>query len=307
MISIFSARSLVNSLADQKTTETMKKILLATSLACCISPLFGSDKEKDESSKSNKSSTSDKGIFTAELPHNLIQNPGFENKTSKWALGKYNGGSGLFYTDTANTIAGRQSAIVITENNGRQYEDVQLFSFFSMVKKAQYEVSFKAKVNSVCPISISVSNGFETFYEAKFNLVPEKESYGPFVFNSKQDDSFSFFSFNLGKTNHRIILDEVKIRADHTKKEFDHLVSKSGINIHYNKDQNHISINSPTEAQGDLPIILYDEHKNVISTHKIYKGDKEANITLSNQLDKGTYELNVFTFTKYERFKLVVE
>ena len=168
--------------------------------------------------------------------------------------------------------------------------------------KAQYSVTFNAKVKSACAISISISNGFEVFYEAKFKLLPGKEFYGPFIFSSKQDDSFSFFSFNLGKTNNEIVLDEVKIQADHTKREFENVVSKSGINIHYNKDQNEICINSPTEAEKDLPIILYDANKNVIKTNTLLKGSKEANITLNSQLELGVYKLKVYTSNKYELY-----
>ena len=146
----------------------MKTKLMIISMAlCCISQTFASDKKDSLSIKLNLKYSTDKGIFTGATDHNLIQNPGFENKTSKWSLGKYNGGSGLFTTDTLNPIAGNQSALVITDNQGKHYYDVQLFTFFNLQKKALYSITFKAEVTSNSAISVSVSNGFETFYEAK--------------------------------------------------------------------------------------------------------------------------------------------
>ena len=283
------------------------KLISIAIFCCCILQTYASEKNKSSSTNSDTDNSTDKGIFAVAVETNLIKNPGFENNTSKWSLGKYNGGSGLFSIDSINSIKGNQSAIVNTANNGKDYEDVQLFTFFNMQEKAQYSITFEAKVKSSCAISVSVSNGFEIFYEAKFNLRPDKQLYGPFVFNSKQDDSFSFFSFNLGKTNTEMLLDEVNIQADHTNRQFENVVSKSGINIHFNKDENLIYINSPTEVQNDLPIILYDAKNNVINTNKIVKGYKEANIKLNTAMSKGNYFLKVFTSEKFETFDFVID
>ena len=284
-------------------TEIMKTTLFCILITLAFLPRgFASDKDEPETAKSDKTNHGEKGIFAGARDFNLSKNPGFENRTSTWLLGKYNGGSGLFTTDTIKPLHGRQSALVVTDNSGKEYNDVQLFTFFNLLKGSAYEIIFEADVQSNCKISITVSNGFETFYEVRLALQPGKKQYGPFKFIGKQDDQFSYFSFNLGKTKAEIRFDEVIIRADHSEREFDEMISRSGINFHYDQDKSMVCISAPTEAQSDLPILLYDQNNNIINTYKIRKGSKEANITFNMEMDKGNYLLKVFTRDEQEAF-----
>jgi hypothetical protein len=259
-----------------------------------------------EPTSSKRTIHGDKGIFSGTHDTNLIKNPNFENQTSSWLLGKYNGGSALLTTDTIQPLHGKQSALVITEHKGHQYNDVQLFTFFELRKQSSYDIYFEAEVDNTCEVSITVSNGFETFYEARFALKSGKHHYGPFSFVGKQDDQFSYFSFNLGRTKTQIRLDQVMIRANHSKREFDEMITKSGINFHFYENESMICVSAPTEAQTDLPILLYDRNNNLVSTYKIRKGSKEANITLHELLDKGNYLMKVFTRDEQETFHFAI-
>ena len=128
---------------------------------CCTATLASNGKEPTSSSRS---SHEEKSIFLGAQDANLIKNPDFENRTSSWLLGKYNGGSALLTTDTIQPINGKQSALVITDNKGHQYSDIQLFTFFELRHKSSYDIYFEAEAEKASEVSITVSNGFETFY-----------------------------------------------------------------------------------------------------------------------------------------------
>ena len=289
------------------TTETMKLQLISILIAfCSITQAFSTSHTKPNSTNSNPDHRNEKDIFSGTHEINLINNPGFENKTSKWSLGKYNGGSGLFTADSINPLNGNHSALVVTANNGKQYNDVQLFTFFNLQKQSEYHIAFTASVQSTCEVSISVSNGFENFFETKLILRPDKKLYGPFSFTSKEDNLFSYFSFNLGKTNAAIHLDDVVVLAKPVIREFEQLITTSGINILFNKNKNMLCVSSPSVAKIDIPILLFDANYNVIITDKITEGQNEANITLNNDLTKGKYMIKVFTSKEHETFSFLI-
>lgn len=286
-----------------------RKLTIILLSFCCTLQLLASGKTDPSPGNTDSKNDITKGIFSGTTESNIISNAGFENKTSTWSLGKYNGGTGLFSTDTLHPISGDRSAFIFTTNQQQDFNDVQLFTFFKLSNKASYSISFEADVKSACLISISVGNGFETFFEEKFLLRPDTKFYGPFNFKSTIDDPFSFFAFNLGKTNNKIRFDDIVIQADHTEREFNAVITNSGINVNLcnTKDGNSIYISSPTETASDLPVILYDDNKNVIYANKIIKGSKEANITLNNKLVKGNYQLKVFTPEKQETFSFSID
>lgn len=282
-----------------------KKLILLLITIATLLQTYARDKNDPNAPKSNYP---DEGIFTGTREINLIANPGFENHTSKWTLGKYNGGSGLFTIDTVNIISGKQTALIQSDNQQGDYHDLQLFTFLPLAHQTRYSISFQADVKTACLISISIGNGFETLFEEKFLLRPGIKQYGPFVYNCVEDDPFSYFAFNLGKTNNKMRFDDITIQADHTEREFNEVIAKTGINVHYNTSskENSIFISSPRETSTDLPIILYDQDNNVIFTNKLFKGYNEANIKLNNELSKGNYQLKVFTPDKIESFRFVV-
>ena len=267
---------------------------------------FGDGAREPETKESNHSAFPDDGIFTGSKEVNLLLNPDFENYTSRWTLAKHNGGVGLFTTAYQSDQLKSRCAIVMTENIGKDYTDVQLFTHLELTNQTAYLIAFSAEVYETCLISISISNGFETFYEKRFLLRPQQRYYGPFLFTSDTDDLFSFFAFNLGKTSSTIKIDDVKIQADHTKKEFNDLISKSGINIHLNRGDstNSIFVSLPTELNEELPLLLYNEDNNVIFASKLRIGHKEATIYLDKPLDQGNYMLKLFTTGKPKTFKL---
>lgn len=256
--------------------------------------------------KSTENSFPDDGIFTGTKNNNLIANPGFENKTSNWTLGKHNGGVGLFTTDTSSTMSEERSALLITDNQNGDYNDLQLFTFIPLTSLTRYSISFQASVKSACLISISISNGFDTFFEEKFLLRPDTKYYGPFLFASKNDDPFVFFSINLGKTNTRILLDDVEIQTDQTEREFEHILSNSGINVyqHQTATESSIYINTPTVAINEIPILLYDEDNRIILSSRILKGESEATISLISLSNCKNCLLKVFTPERQEIFKI---
>lgn len=292
------------------TTEKMKKRLLFILISICHTFLsIASDKKESSSNDKDPKNYPTNGIFTEAKESNLIANPGFENLTNNWILGKYNGGAGRFISDSNKSIVGQRSAFVHTTNQNQDYNDVQLFTFLPLIKQAQYSISFMANVQSTCLISISLSNGFETIFEEKLLLRSDIKQYGPFVFKSDTDDPFSFFSFNLGKTSNKIWFDDIVVRADYTDKEFNELLANSGINVNYItiNEENSIYISSPTTSTAEMPIILYDDNNSVIFANKIRYGEYEATIKLNNKLDKGNYTLKVFTPTKLESFIFAID
>lgn len=256
--------------------------------------LFASDKDEN---KSPKSSYGKNGIFSQTTETNLLANPGFENKTSNWILGKHNGGSGLFSTDTLSDQPGNRYAIIIAKNKNKDFQDLQLFTSLPITEQTKYTISFEANVKTACLISISLNNGFETLFEEKFLLRPEQKFYGPFIFNSKVEDPFAYFAFNLGKSNTIIQFDEVEINADQTEKEFNSIITKSGININQKQlaAEKTLHISSPTIATSEIPIMVYDDNNNVIMATKINKGEYEAMLTFDNSTSKGEYSLKIFT------------
>jgi hypothetical protein len=141
-----------------------------------------------------------------------IKNPGFENYTSNWILGKYNGGAGLFYTDSVESISTGRSAIILTENQDQKLHDLQLFTSLDLNGQTQYRISFKAQVKKACLVSISIGNELETVFEEKIILQPGMMIYGPFIFINEVNDPFQFFAINLGKTSQKIVLDDIIIQ-----------------------------------------------------------------------------------------------
>ncbi|MCG8311338.1 MAG: hypothetical protein MI975_28375 [Cytophagales bacterium] len=284
-----------------------KWILIVLVIGNTIRSYAGND-NTEENKETKRTAFPEDGIFTGRRESNLLANPGFENRTSRWTLGKVNGGIGLFTTDSVPGNANTRKAVVITKNENKNYGDVQLFTYFNLTDQTAYSIEFMAEVEKTSLISISIGNGFTTFYEKKFLLRPEVKHYGPFHFASKINEPFCFFSFNLGKTNTTILLDDVIVRADHTEREFNKVIANSGINLHYNQSdsENSVFLSLPTELSTELPIMLYDENKNLVFAKKLRRGEKEAIINLDKELDKGIYVLKLYRFDKLESFKFTL-
>lgn len=280
----------------------IKVILIILFLPGTILATEGSKSERP------KGSYPDEGIFTGTKNNNLILNPGFENRTSNWILGKHNGGAGLFTIDSTTSISGESSALLITENDNNDIGALYLFTNFPLTSLTSYSITFRAKVKTVCLISISFTNGFDAYFEKEILLQPDTEFYGPFTFSSKYEDLFTYFSFNLGKTNATILLDDIDIHSDQTEKEFKQIIASSGINIfqHQTDLENSIYINLPKAAVSDIPIILYDQKKNIVLSSRIIQGESEASISFKDQ-SESAFLLKIFTSTKEENFMIQFE
>ena len=283
-----------------------KKLTIILVILCSIFHVHASDDNETTGNRLKSSTFPEDGIFSGLRETNVLINPGFENHTSRWILAKVNGGIGVFTTDSIQRISESRSAVVITENTNHDFQDVQLFSHFDLTEKAIYSIKFSAEVKKTCLISITVGNSFDTFYEKKLLLRPETKQYGPFYFSSEVSDPFSFFAFNLGKTKAKIILDDVVIQADHTQREFDNVITRSGINVHLSRSnsENSIFITLPMELSADLPVLLYDEDNKLIFARKIRKGEKEEIIILDESLDRGHYFLKLYGLYNLESYKI---
>ncbi|NJN25770.1 MAG: hypothetical protein HC819_07295 [Cyclobacteriaceae bacterium] len=141
--------------------------------------------------------------------HNLIQNFGFEENTRQWILGKYNGGMGVFLADSIAPIAGNSSAIVVSSNQGKELQDLKLFTAVDLPVQEHYSLTFSASVKKACLISVSIDNGVTALIEEKLLLRPGVELYGPFTFCNDYNEPFLFLAFNLGKTSQKIKIDNV--------------------------------------------------------------------------------------------------
>jgi hypothetical protein len=265
-------------------------IIVAISLP--ISLLAGDPAKKAEG---NTKVHDAKGIFYTAENFNLLTNPGFENGSSYWTLGKYNGGSATLRIDTTKNKTNSAIALIQTFGSfGKEYSDIQLFNFLEMTEKTVYSISFQAFVDKEFLISISVSDGSQDFFEEKLLLRPGQTNYGPFIFQSPQTESYSFFAFNLGRTNDVLKFDNIQITADHTEKRFDEVVSNNGFNLLEIKPGEEFYIQLPTGAKADYPVLLMDENGRTVFTDIIEGGIQEKTIKLRNSLKPGNYLMQVF-------------
>lgn len=199
----------------------------------------------------------DRGVFPEQKQNNLISNPGFENKTSRWVLGKINGGAGQFTTDTISSISGERSARVTTRNHNKEYKDLSLFTFLPLENGTNYTFSFQASAQTGCLISVSFDNGDQSYFTEEIWLEPRLKTYGPFSFTAIDDDIFNRLCFNLGKSNTVIQLDDVRVNATHIEEELPEKLSASGVNLEYLQDSeyNSILVSVPVKPAQDIPIL----------------------------------------------------
>lgn len=268
-------------------------------LACFIIVILSSisllANEPAKSTENPNSKYDENSIFYAAENRNLIGNPGFEESTNNWTLAKYNGSAANFKTDSLNSSFADCHGIVHTSGSlDMQYEDIQLINFLEISQHTNYNISFKAIVEEECLISISLSNGIETYFEEKLLLRPGQTIYGPYSYKSDFEESFTFFSFNLGRTEATISLDDISITADNTEKEFENIIAKSGINFKTSSGGRELFISLPTSARFDYPIAVYNEMGKSIKTNKIREGSQEVFLKIHNTIDPGNYTLKIY-------------
>jgi hypothetical protein len=258
-----------------------------------ITNLFATDPSEAGNKRINQ--YDEDGIFYAAEKQNLLKNGDFENGTSYWTLGKYNGGTATFYTDsTNNPFSGNQASIQSFGSFTKDYADIQLFSFMEISENTIYHVTFKASVSSECLISASFGNGIDTFFEEKLLLRPEETHYGPFVFKGNVDEAFGFFALNLGRTSTTISFDDIVVTADNTEKQFMDILANSGINIETLNHGKELFIHLPTSAKSDYPVIFINEQGKTVGTARIREGSQELFFNLKNNLKAGVYTMKVF-------------
>ena len=236
----------------------------------------------------------DRGIFYSAKAENLIKNGGFESMASSWFLGKYNGCSATFSTDSVDNQFDGNYAIVETSGSpARKHEDIQLFNFLEISENTSYHITFKASVQKECLISVTFSNGIEIFHEIPLVLQPGKAEYGPFIYKSGISESFTYFSINLGKTETIIALDDLTIKADYTEKEFQEIIASSGFNIMSTSSELHLSL--PTPAKSDYPFVVLDEKGQIQKAHKILEGSQDAVLKFNHTMAAGQYRVRIFS------------
>jgi hypothetical protein len=287
----------------------MKK-KLAFVILIVIAPFYlsATDPTKNDNSTERPAQHDEGGIFYVAQSANLLQNPDFENGTSYWTLGKYNGGSATFYTDSiAGIFSGRQAVVESKGSFKNEFEDIQLLSFIEISKNTIYTISFQATVKAACLISISMSNGIDTFFDEKLLLRPEQTIYGPYSFKSIVDESFTYFAFNLGRTNASMVFDDVKIAADDTEKQFEQIVSNAGINIHPASQGKELYIQLPTAAKADYPVVFTNEKGKTLRTAKINEGAQELFLQLDSKLQMGNYVVQVFAPEKTHAYNIHIK
>jgi len=227
---------------------------------------------------------------------NLLENSSFEEGTSHWMLGKYDGGIGKFQVDTTNRVTDGQAAIVITTNDiGSNPSNVQLFSTVSLVKNVVYSIIFRAFVEKAELISVSFSAGDISLFEEVVLLKPGQQTYGPFNYRSVIDEKTAIFSFNLGKTNGRLYFDDVRVLEDKTENLFNEIIAKSGVNIHQLQGRNEVFIQLPSGAVEDLIVMVFGPGGRLVKTMRILKGIQEASIDFSGFIQTGKYQVRVIT------------
>lgn len=270
--------------------------------------LFATEPTENIAPKEQPAQHDKEGIFYLGQSANLLQNPDFDNGTSYWTLGKYNGGSATFYTDsTSDMFTGRQAVIQSSGSFNNEFEDIQLFSFLQISKNTIYSITFQASVKTASLVSISLSDGIDAFFEEKLLLRPEQTFYGPFTYKSNTDEPFAFFSFNLGRTNATMIFDDVTLLADDTEKQFEQIVANAGINIHPVREGKELYIQLPTAAKADYPVLFINEKGKTLRTAKINEGTHELFLKLDGQLQMGNYVVQVFAQEKTHAYNIQIK
>lgn len=283
------------------------KIKLAFALVFCLGNLNLFAADLSGSGNNEPGRHDEDGIFYAAEKQNLLKNGDFENGTSFWTLGKYNGGTATFYSDSIdNPFSGNQAKIQSFGSFTKDFMDIQLFSFLEITQNTIYHISFKASVRNECLISASIGNGIDTFFEEKMLLRPEQIHYGPFVFKGNADEAFSFFALNLGRTNSTVCFDDIVITADNTEKQFNNIIANSGINIETLSNSKELYIHLPTNAKTDYPIVFIDEQGKTVGTSRILEGSQELLLNLKNTLKTGAYTMKVFTPEKTIAYNLQI-
>jgi len=284
------------------------KFKLACMLIIGLIPFHLSATDPIKSEDNAPKNYAEDGIFYAAENKNILANPDFENGTSYWTLGKYNGATATFTADSISTeFNGKQAVIHTGGSLEMDYSDIQFFSFMEVSSNTIYNISFSASVKKTTLISVSIGNGIDIFYEEKLLLRPEKKHYGPFTFKADLDELFAFFALNLGRTNTKITVDEVLITADHTEKKFNEIIANSGINIEHIPNSNELYIQLPTSAKDDYPIIFTNEKGKTVKTDKIRTGSQELFINLQSSFERGNYIMKVFAADKTMSYSLSID
>jgi hypothetical protein len=279
----------------------MQLTILLLTFVCSL-PSFATDPTEKKASQHNEG-----GIFYSADQQNLLKNPDFSNSTSCWTLGKFNGGNATFFTDSLqNPLSGPQAIVVSGGSFTDAYEDIQLFSSIEISQNTIYSITFEAFVKKASLISISVGNGMDAFYDEKLLLRPEQTIYGPFTFKSGTDEAFAFFSFNLGRTNATLGFDNVSITADNTEKQFQEIVTNTGINIHP-VGHKELYIQLPTVAKTDYPVICVNGNGKAVRTDKIREGSQELFFRFDENLQAGNYTIKVFAPEKTVAYNFQVK
>jgi len=249
------------------------------------------------SAQASDGETPDKrGIFKPGESMNLLENSSFEDGTSHWMLGKYNGGIGKFQVDTTNQVTDGRAAVVVTANDIQSSpSNVQLFSTVSLEKNGVYSIMFGAIVEKAELISVSFSSGNNMLFEEAILLNPGQQIYGPFNYRSVVDEQEAIFSFNLGKTNGKLYFDDVRVLEDKTENLFNEIIAKSGVNIHQLQGKNEVFIQLPTGAVEDFIVMVFGPGGRLVKTMKIQRGTQEASIDFSGLIQTGKYQVRVIT------------
>ena len=237
-----------------------------------------------------------RGIFQSGESRNLLENSSFDEGTSHWMLGKFDGGSGKLLIDTTMKVMKSQAALVITANDIEcEASNVRLFNILTLKKNVEYSIMFEAVAEKASIISISFVAGNETIFEEVILLNQNQRIYGPFNYRSPVDVDMGIFSFNLGKTSGKLYFDDVSILEDNSENLFNEIVTKSGVNIYQINERNEVFIQLPSSAADDFIVMVVGPGGRLVKSMRILKGIQEATLDFSEFTQKGTYKVKVIT------------
>lgn len=219
-------------------------------------------------------------IFQSQRSDNLILNSDFNALTNHWVLAKSNGARAKLTVDSSNNVSDGNTAHLIIEEGTNDKNNIQLIQNFKTQRLTRYTISFRARVTAAKEISIIVANDFESYWNQTIVLQPSDTSYGPFIFESQIADHTAFLSFASGGNDIDICFDSIAVFADDTQKDFERIISNSGINILSHPERQLVYIEMPFPFTQEVPIVIIDPDGQTLYSGEIGEGHQSELIDL---------------------------
>ena len=164
-------------------------------------------------------------------PGELIQNGTFDNGTTYWTLGQFEGGA------ASATVSGNGCQISIT-NSGNDIWHVQLIQAgLTLVANKKYAFSFDISAAAARTVDIAVgeaSGTFTKYFQKTIDIGATKQNL-KFEFTPTASTTNARVEFNMGKSTVGILLDNVSLQSASTRLAWDktRYVLNHGVKITY--------------------------------------------------------------------------